>query len=235
MDEASDLAGGGSARGCGRSERSGYVVAQESDGSTELRSVAAADASALAADAADAAAAATATSVLSGTAAVRAAAAAIRFAMQQLQPVPQQGSQMQVAVVKQAQQLIQVGQQGQVRAQMAHFETPKPTRPSGDQIMGACSTSTVVDVRHVDMSTLQTKGGTPTKHGIMAGQGEQGGELWQQAMVKAKAEMVVEFGEVNSCDRCNRLYEYVLRDKVKRLYSKLKHRKQAKDKRKGTR
>ena len=105
--------------------------------------------------------------------------------------------------------------------------------------MGACSTSAVQKDGMLTCDTphaLQTKGGTPTTQGAVAGQGEAitGDRLWQKAKDKAEAEMVIEFGNGHHCERCSRLYAYVLKEKAKRLYSKYKHRKQAKDKKKGT-
>ena len=83
------------------------------------------------------------------------------------------------------------------------------------------------------MSTLKTKGDTPTKRGEVARRDEQGDGLWERAMAKANDEMQVEFGQGQGCQRCSNLFAYVLRDKTKRLYKKLRDRGKAKGK-KGT-
>jgi len=55
--------------------------------------------------------------------------------------------------------------------------------------------------------------------------------LWDRAVQKAKQEMKEEFQYEQLCKQGRQLYQYVLTDKTKRLYEKLKARRKFKSKR----
>jgi len=108
-------------------------------------------------------------------------------------------------------------------------ESSKPTCESTAEVKE--STASTVKDKKPPGENLQTVPVKKTKPAPKALLGARECDLWDRAVQKAKQEMKEEFQYEQLCKQGRQLYQYVLTDKTKRLYEKLKARRKFKSKR----